>query len=141
MTKKIKKESLENITLQNNVIDKYYNEHYDKDIINKNSEAAFTFEKELASLSDNVDITLDEVDIDVNILAQLVKAEEIKEKKEYKLDLILFLLFSLLLVSVVLITSILNPSLIKYFIGIAFFSPIAIIPVSIGVLKGSDSYE
>jgi hypothetical protein len=141
MTKKIKKESLENITLQNNVIDKYYNEDYDKDLINKNSEATFAFEEELASLSDNMDITLDEVDIDVNILAQLVKAEEIKGKKEYKLDLILFLFFSLLLVSVVVITCILNPSLIKYFIGIAFFSPIAIIPVSIGALKGSDSYE
>lgn len=141
MAKKNKKESLENITLQNNVIDKYYDEHYDKDLINKNSVAAFTFEKELSSLSDNMDITLDEVDIDVNILAQLVKAEEIKGKKEYKLDLILFLFFSLLLVSVVVITSILNPSLIKYFIGIAFFSPIAIIPVSIGILKGSDSYE
>lgn len=141
MTKKIREESLENTTLQNNVIDKYYNEDYDKDLINKNSEATFAFEEELASLSDNMDITLDEVDIDVNILAQLVKAEEIKGKKEYKLDLVLFLFFSLLLISVVVITSILNPSLIKYFVGIAFFSPIAIIPISIGVLKGSDSYE
>ena len=141
MRKKIREESLENTTLQNNVIDKYYNEDYDKDLINKNSEATFAFEEELASLSDNMDITLDEVDIDVNILAQLVKAEEIKGKKEYKLDLVLFLFFSLLLISVVVITSILNPSLIKYFVGIAFFSPIAIIPISIGVLKGSDSYE
>ena len=141
MTKNKEIKTSNNVSLQNNIIDKYYNEIYDKNIIDENIEAKNLFEKKLDAMKSNMNLSLEDFELDVNILGQLVKAEEIKDKKKGRIESILFILASFFIISFVIITSVLNPTLIKYFIGIAVLSPIAVLPVTMELLKGSDSHE
>jgi len=141
LTKSKEIKAFNNINLEDNIIDKYYNETYDEKLINENLEATKLLEDKLDIINNKMTLSLEEIELDVNILGQIVKAEEIKEKKKGKIESFLFVLASFFLITFVILTSILNPTLVKYFIGVAVLSPIAVLPVIMDLLKGSDSYE
>lgn len=141
MTKSKEAKAFNNINLENNIIDKYYKENYDENLINENLEAAKLLEDKLNTINNKMTLPLEEIELDVNILGQIAKGEEIKEKKRGRIESFLFVLASFFLITFVTLTSVLNPALIKYFIGVAVLSPIAVLPVTMDLLKGSDSYE
>lgn len=82
MKKKKKNNTVRKTSIENNVIDKYYNEDYNNDILEENLEESLEFEKKLHVMKDKLEFTEDNLDLEVNILENIVKAEEIILRKK-----------------------------------------------------------
>lgn len=128
-------------SIENNVIDKYYNEDYNNEILEENPEESLEFESNLHVMKDKLEFTEDNLDLSVNILENIVKAEEIILRKKERSEIFYFLISSVLLFGLITITSIINPNFIKVYLFIAVTSPLALIPIALKSIKGRGSYE
>lgn len=141
MKKKKKNSTARKTSIENNVIDKYYNEDYNNEILEENLEESLEFEKKLHVMKDKLEIKEDNLDLEVNILENIVKAEEIVLRKKELSEIFYFLISSILLFALITITSIINPNFVKVYLFIAVTSPIALLPIAFKSIKGRGSYE
>lgn len=141
MKKNKKNNTSRKTSIENNVIDKYYNEDYNNEILEENLEESLEFEKKLHVMKDKLEFTEDDLDLEVNILENIVKAEEIVLRKKESSEIFYFLLSSILLLGLITVTSIMNPSFIKVYLFIAAASPLALLPIAFKSIKGRGSYE
>lgn len=124
--------------LEENIIDKYYDEKFDNKIIEKNPLEVKKLEQKLENLTLAIKIEENEK-IDVNILENILKGEEIKNRRKEKLELLIFLCTCILIMAIGIVTSIIIPNLIKFYLGLAVIvSPIVLVIVSIKQIKGSE---
>lgn len=128
-------------SIENNVIDKYYTEDYNNEILEENPEESLEFESKLHVMKDKLEFTEDNLDLAVNILENIVKAEKIILRKKERSEIFYFLISSVLLFGLITITSIINPNFIKVYLFIAVTSPLALIPIAFKSIKGRGSYE
>lgn len=124
--------------LEENIIDKYYDEKFDNKIIEKNPLEIKKLEQKLKNLTSAVKIEENEK-IDVNILENILKGEDIKNRRKEKLELLIFLCTCILIMAIGIVTSIILPNLIKFYLILAVIvSPIVLVIVSIKQIKGSE---
>lgn len=124
--------------LEENIIDKYYNEKFDNKIIEKNLSEAKILEGKLKKLTSTIGIEENEK-INVNILENILKGEEIKNRRKEKFELLIFLCICISAIVMVVITSLIVPNLIKLYLILAVIvSPIILIIISIKQIKGSE---
>lgn len=141
MKKKKKNNTARKTSIENNVIDKYYNEDYNNEILEENLEESLEFERRLHVMKDKLEIKEDNLDLEVNILENIVKAEKIVLRKKERSEIFYFLISSILLFALITITSIINPNFVKVYLFIAVASPIALLPIAFKSIKGRGSYE
>ncbi|GAA0121843.1 MAG: hypothetical protein KID00_04480 [Clostridium argentinense] len=125
--------------LEENIIDKYYDEKFDNKIIEKNLSEAKDLEEKLKKLTSTIEINEDKK-ITVNILEGILKGEEIKNKRKEKIELLMFLCICISIIAGAAVTSIIFPNLIKiYFTLAVIISPFVLVFISIKQIKGSES--
>ncbi|WP_461615675.1 hypothetical protein [Clostridium sp. Marseille-QA1073] len=125
--------------LEENIIDKYYEEKFNDKIIEENPSEVKELEQKLKKLTSIIKIEEDKK-INVNILENILKGEEIKNRRKEKLELLIFLCICILIIAIGIVTSIILPNLIKFYLILAVIvSPIVLVIVSIKQIKGSES--
>lgn len=125
--------------LEENIIDKYYNEEFDNKIIEDNALESVELEQKLKKLTSTIKIADDEK-INVNILENILKGEEIKNRKKEKWELLIFLCTCISIISIGVFTSIILPNLFEIYLILAVIvSPIILVFISIKQIKGSES--
>ncbi len=124
--------------LEENIIDKYYEEEFDNKIIEDNALEAMELEQKLKKLTSTIKIEGDKK-INVNILENILKGEEIKNRRKEKLELLIFLCTCISIIAIGIVTSVVLPNLTKFYLILAVIvSPIALVIVSIKQIKGSE---
>lgn len=124
--------------LEENIIDKYYEEKFDDKIIEKNLSEAKELEKKLKKLTSTIKVE-EEKKININILESILKGEKIKNRRKEKLELLIFWCTCISIIAIGIVTSIILPNLIKiYLILTVIVSPIILVIVSIKQIKGSE---
>lgn len=124
--------------IEENIIDKYYNEKFDNKIIEKNLSEAKDLEEKLKKLTSTIE-TNEDKKISVNILEGILKGEKIKKRKKEKIELLIFLCTCILIIAIGIVTSVVLPNLIKVYLILAVVvSPIVLVIVSIKQIKGSE---
>ncbi|WP_454053063.1 hypothetical protein [Clostridium sp. Marseille-Q7071] len=125
--------------LEENIIDKYYNEEFDNKVIEDNALEVMELEQKLKKLTSTIKIADDEK-INVNILENILKGEEIKNRKKEKWELLIFLCTCISIISIGVFTSIILPNLFEIYLILAVIvSPIILVFISIKQIKGSES--
>ncbi len=127
--------------LEGNFIDKFYEEEYDRVLLEKHSEEFIGFEKKIYTTMENLEINVDDLELPVNISAQLSKGYKLVEKKMGIIDTLKFLSLAMVMFSIVFLTIALYPAIAKVYLVIGLISPIAMFGVYSTVIKGSDEYE
>ncbi|WP_291563886.1 MULTISPECIES: hypothetical protein [unclassified Clostridium] len=124
--------------LEENIIDKYYEEKFDDKIIEKNLSEAKELEQKLKKLTSTIKIEEDKK-INVNILESILKGEKIKNRRKEKFELLIFLCTCISIIAIGIVTSIILPNLVKFYLILAVIvSPIILVIVSIKQIKGSE---
>jgi hypothetical protein len=134
--------------IKNALIDKFYNEDYDKGLLESNSDKEdqkeiLKFEAKLELTKEQMDSTSDlDYNLDINIMDIISEAEEINNKKKNTWETLLFTITSLVIFSVfAALTLALGTSFIIYFqVAIVMLTPFMLIPICKAVItKGGKS--
>lgn len=128
-----KKEALENA-----IIDKYYNETYDKELLNsqlseKELKETIKFKEGLRKSKIKMDLIQDiDLSMDINIMEIIQKAENINYIKKNRWEIIGFIFLAIgILSSIAFIALYIDIKYTIYFqIGMVTFAPFALIPIS-----------
>lgn len=128
-----KKEALENA-----IIDKYYDETYDKELLNsqlseEELKETIKFQESLKKSKVKMDLIHDlDLSMDVNIMEIIQKAENINCSKKNRWEIIGFIFLAIgILSSSAFIALYIDIKYIIYFqIGMISFAPFALIPIS-----------
>jgi len=124
--------------IENALMDKYYNETYDKEFLNnqlseEELKEAIKIEEYLKSSKKKMDLINDlDFSIDINIMEIIQRAENISCGKKNRKEIIgfIFLAFGILL-SITIIALYIDVKYILYLqIGMITFAPFALIPIS-----------
>lgn len=132
-----------NQDIKDDIIDKYYNEKYDENLLksdlNKdNLSEVENFEKKLKRSGEKMDSISDmDFNLDINMMDIIIKAEEINYKKKSKRETVYFILAALGILSILAVTTVfLEVRHILYLqIGFVVVAPLIIIPIVRAALK------
>jgi len=128
--------------IKNSIIDEFYNEADEKAPENTtNSEEALAFKSLLNSTSAKMDLLNEDIfDFDIDTLSIIEKGQCIREKRNFRKEFILFILFSTLVLSVyaIAIIEIGYSILIISQILIITIAPWIIIPIMVRRKKRSE---
>jgi len=95
-------------------------------------------EQKLKKLTSTIKIEEDKK-INVNILESILKGEKIKNRRKEKFELLIFLCTCISIIAIGIVTSIILPNLVKFYLILAVIvSPIILVIVSIKQIKGSE---
>jgi hypothetical protein len=134
--------------IKNTLIDKFYNEDYDKGLLESNSDKEA--QKEILKFEAKLELTKEQMDsisdldynLDINIMDIISEAEEINNKKKNTWETLLFAITSLVIFSVfAALTLALGISFIIYFqVAILMLTPFMLIPIcKVVITKGGKS--
>lgn len=124
--------------LENAIIDKYYNETYDKELLNsqlseKELKETIKFKESLRNSKSKMDLIHDlDLSMDINIMEIIQKAENINYIKKNRWEIIGFIFLAMgILSSIAFIALYIDIKYTIYFqIGMVTFAPFALIPIS-----------
>ncbi|MGY0372907.1 hypothetical protein [Clostridium sp. JNZ J1-5] len=132
-----------NRDIKDHIIDKYYGEEYDKDLLKAdlnrdNLSEIEKFEEKLKRSGEKMDSISDmDFDLDTNIMDIIVKAEEINYKKKSKRETLYFILAALGILGILAVATVfLEVKHILYLqIGFIAAAPLIIVPIVRAALK------
>lgn len=132
-----------NRDIKDNIIDRYYNEEYDEDLLKAdlnrdNLSEIEKFEEKLKRSGEKMDSISDmDFDLDTNIMDIIVKAEEINYKKKSKRETLYFILAALGILGILAVATVfLEVKHILYLqIGFIAVAPLIIVPIVRAALK------
>lgn len=121
------------------MIDKYYNEDFDKGCIDDAE-----FNKELNESLDKMK-AIDDIDckMDIDILDIIEKAEVMKDKKKKTIENTLFIVVSLSIFAIFALAAVLEGTkfIVIYQLVIVTLMPFVLIPISISKVKEGSGYD
>lgn len=132
-----------NRDIKDHIIDRYYGEEYDKDLLKAdlnrdNLSEIEKFEEKLKRSGEKMDSISDmDFDLDTNIMDIIVKAEEINYKKKSKRETLYFILAALGILGILAVATVfLEVKYILYLqIGFIAVAPLIIVPIVRSALK------
>lgn len=134
--------------IKDSLIDKFYGEEYDKELLKNHSheeeqKEMLQFQSKLENTKEKMDFISDiDFNMDISIMDIIGEAEEISNKKKSRWETVLFLLTSIILLSLLGgLTLVLGTRFIIYMqIAIVMLTPFILIPICKAVMaKGGKS--